>query len=195
MVTGVPYSLGSTLVQDEGQTWNLTLRYMQINMIKRQGNPDRNHSLSPTPQDRADIQLTHDRSTSIRANSSRDWLQPLDDEATGSKTSDLSAFVSWSMRYPDAHRWLASFSGCRTYPPDAARLLFRIAVGTSCHNRLGLFSSATTPAPASTSSPKDQDSGIPARSITIPNAASSAASNTSKINAHFTPKPARKTRW
>jgi hypothetical protein len=95
---GRSFSLGSTLVQEKGQTWNLTLRYMQINMMNVEGNPNRRHSLSPTPQDRADIQLTHVRSTSLGRIHIGIGYSYLDDEATGANTSDITGFVSWSTR-------------------------------------------------------------------------------------------------
>ena len=95
---GRSYSLGSTLVESDGHTWSVTLRYMQINTVSFNGNPDPNHSLSPTPQDRADIQLTHVRSTLLGRIHIGIGYSYLDDEATGANTSDITGFVSWSTR-------------------------------------------------------------------------------------------------
>jgi hypothetical protein len=71
---------------------------MQINTVSFNGNPDPNHSLSPTPQDRADIQLTHVRSTLLGRIHIGIGYSYLDDEATGANTSDITGFVSWSTR-------------------------------------------------------------------------------------------------
>ena len=54
------YSLGSTLVQSAGHTWNISLRYMKIN---RDGMERAPHSLSATPMTLADFQISHDRQT------------------------------------------------------------------------------------------------------------------------------------
>ena len=92
---GRSYSLGSTLVQSAGHTWNVTLRYMQIKM---EGRPDPSHSLSATPQDRADVQLSHERFTHFGRFHLGVGYSYIDDAATGTDTSDFTAFISWSTR-------------------------------------------------------------------------------------------------
>jgi hypothetical protein len=92
---GRSYSIGSTLVQSAGHTWNVSLRYMQIN---QEGSPDPNHSLSPTPQDRADVQLSHDRLTSFGRIHVGIGYGFIDDEASGVDTSDFTVFIRWSTR-------------------------------------------------------------------------------------------------
>jgi hypothetical protein len=92
---GRSYSIGSTLVQSVGHTWNVSLRYMQIN---QEGNPDPNHSLSPTPQDRADVQLSHDRLTRFGRIHVGVGYSFIDDEVSGVDTSDFTAFIRWSTR-------------------------------------------------------------------------------------------------
>jgi hypothetical protein len=92
---GRSYSLGSTLVQSAGHTWNVSLRYMQI---KREGSPDPNHSLSPTPQDWADIQLSHARLTRFGRFHFGVGYSYIDDEASGTDTSDFTGFIRWSTR-------------------------------------------------------------------------------------------------
>jgi hypothetical protein len=57
---GLSFSLGSTLVQSAGHTWNLSLRHMEIN---RSGSPDSRHTLSATPQELTDIQISYERHT------------------------------------------------------------------------------------------------------------------------------------
>jgi hypothetical protein len=92
---GRSYSVGSTLVQSAGHTWNVSLRYMQIN---QEGSPDPAHSLSSTPQDRADVQLSHERLTRFgRFNIGIGYIY-LDDEASGTDSSDLTGFIRWSTR-------------------------------------------------------------------------------------------------
>jgi hypothetical protein len=92
---GRSYSVGSTLVQSAGHTWNVSLRYMQIN---QEGSPDPAHSLSSTPQDRADVQLSHERLTRFgRFHIGIGYIY-LDDEASGTDSSDLTGFIRWSTR-------------------------------------------------------------------------------------------------
>ena len=92
---GRSYSIGSTLVQSAGHTWNVSLRYMQIN---QEGSPDPNHSLSPTPQDRADVQLSHDRLTHFGRFHVGVGYNYVDDEVSGVTTSDFTGFIRWSTR-------------------------------------------------------------------------------------------------
>jgi hypothetical protein len=91
---GLSYSLGSTLVQSAGHSWNLSLRYMEIN---RAGTPSTRHSLSATPQELADLQLTHNRITTIGRFHIGLGVSNLDDELTGESSSDVTAFVQWTL--------------------------------------------------------------------------------------------------
>ena len=90
---GRSYSLGSTLVQSAGHTWSATIRFMEINF---EGQPNPRHTLSPTPQDRADIQISHERMTRFGRWYFAAGYQYLDDKATGSSTSDITGFIRWS---------------------------------------------------------------------------------------------------
>ena len=92
---GRSYSLGSTLVQSAGHSWNVTLRYMQINI---EGSPDPNHSLSATPQDRADFQFSHVRNIRFGRLHIGIGYSYIDDEVTGTDTSDVAGFIRWSTR-------------------------------------------------------------------------------------------------
>jgi hypothetical protein len=91
---GLSYSLGSTLVQSAGHTWNLSLRYMEIN---REGPPDSFHSLSATPQEFADIQISYERLTDFGRLYAGIGYSRLDDEVSGQSSSDSSAFLQWSL--------------------------------------------------------------------------------------------------
>jgi hypothetical protein len=92
---GLSYSLGSTLVQSAGHTWNFLLRHMEIN---RAGAPDSFHSLSATPQDFTDIQLSYERLTAVGRFHAGIGYSELDDEVSGLTSSDSSAFLQWSSR-------------------------------------------------------------------------------------------------
>jgi hypothetical protein len=92
---GRTYSLGSTLVQSVGHTWNVSVRYMEINI---EGNPLPSHSLSVTPQERADFQLSHERVTRFGRFHIGVGYSYIDDQVTGLSTSDVTGFVLWSTR-------------------------------------------------------------------------------------------------
>ena len=89
---GLSYSIGSTLVSDAGNVWNVSLRHIDINRV---GSPFAPHSLSTTPQQYADVQLSHERRfrfgrVYIGLNYSR-----LDDEVSGTKSSEFGGFLRW----------------------------------------------------------------------------------------------------
>ena len=92
---GRSYSFGSTLVQSAGHTWNVILRYMEIN---REGQPNPRHTLSPTPQDRIDIQVSHERTTRFGRFHLGIGYDYLDDKASGMDFSDVTGFIRWSTR-------------------------------------------------------------------------------------------------
>lgn len=87
------YSIGSTLVQSAGHTWNVALRYMEMNRL---GTPDPRHSLTPTPQELMDLQISHDRNTRYGRFYAGLGYSRLDDQATDVADSEFSAFVQWS---------------------------------------------------------------------------------------------------
>jgi hypothetical protein len=87
------YSLGSTLVQSAGHSWNVSLRYMEINRL---GEPNPRHTLTPTPQDLIDVQISHDRMTRFGRFYAGLGYSRLDDEATASTNSDVTGFIQWS---------------------------------------------------------------------------------------------------
>jgi len=89
------YSLGSTLVQSAGHTWNISLRYMEIN---RDGAPNPRHTLSPTPQELTDVQISHERETRYGRFYAGIGYGRLEDATSGASNSDVSAFLQWSSR-------------------------------------------------------------------------------------------------
>jgi hypothetical protein len=66
--------------------------------IKIEGRPDPSHSLSATPQDRADIQLSHERITRFGRFHIGIGYGYIDDEATATDSSDVTGFLRWSTR-------------------------------------------------------------------------------------------------
>jgi len=89
------YSLGSTLVQSAGHLWSISLRYMEIN---RDGAPQPGHTLTPTPQDLTDLQISHERETRFGRFYAGLGYSNLEDEVSGEDDSDVTAFLQWSSR-------------------------------------------------------------------------------------------------
>ena len=91
---GRTWSVGSTLLQPAGHSWNFSLRYMELN---RAGAPDVRHSLTATPQDLADIQVTHERLSDygrFHVGLGMSWL---DDAVSNDSTTEVTAFLQWSL--------------------------------------------------------------------------------------------------
>jgi hypothetical protein len=91
---GLSFSLGTTVVQSSGHTWNLSLRHMEIN---REGSPDSRHTLSATPQELTDIQISYDRLTAFGRIYAGVGYSRLDDELSGLTSSEASGFLRWSL--------------------------------------------------------------------------------------------------
>jgi len=87
------YSIGSTLVQSAGHSWNVSLRYLELNRI---GEPDPRHTLTPTPQELIDIQISHERHTRFGRFYAGLGYSQLDDEVSGISSSDVTGFFQWS---------------------------------------------------------------------------------------------------
>lgn len=85
-------SLGSTLLDAEGNAWSVSARQMRIN---RNGDPDPANSLSPTPQDRFDVQISHTRQTRLGRIHVGVGYSDLDDDVTGTGSSGFSGFLRW----------------------------------------------------------------------------------------------------
>jgi len=87
------YSFGSTLVQSAGPVWNVLLRYMEINRV---GLPNPRHTLSPTPQELVDVQVSHERLTKYGRFHAGLGFGRVDDQVSGTSSSDVSGFIQWS---------------------------------------------------------------------------------------------------
>jgi hypothetical protein len=92
---GLSYSLGSTLVQSTGHSWNVLLRYMELNRV---GAPNPRHTLSATPQDLTDLQISHDRITPIGTFKFGLGYSRWEDRAKTSTSDEASVFMQWSSR-------------------------------------------------------------------------------------------------
>ena len=87
------FSIGSTLVQSGGQAWNLSVRHMEINRL---GDANARHSLSSTPLDVTDVQVTYETLTRYGRFHAGLAFRQSDDQATGSDSSETGAFLRWS---------------------------------------------------------------------------------------------------
>ena len=87
------FSLGSTLVQSAGPSWNVLLRYMEINRL---GSPNPRHSLTPVPEDVFDIQVSHDRMTRFGRFRAGVGYSRFEAEAVAATGSDAFGFIQWS---------------------------------------------------------------------------------------------------
>ncbi len=87
------YSIGSTLVQSAGHSWNISLRYMEINRV---GEPNPLHTLTPTRQDFLDVQLSHDRMTRFGRFYAGLGFSSFDDKESSTSTEDVTGFLQWS---------------------------------------------------------------------------------------------------
>jgi hypothetical protein len=92
---GLSYSLGSTLVQSAGHTWNVSIRHMELN---REGSPQPRHTVTATAQDLTDVQITHERYTKAGRFKIGIGYAELDDEVSGQSMKDSSVFLQWSSR-------------------------------------------------------------------------------------------------
>ena len=87
------YSMGSTLVHSAGHTWNILLRYMKNTRL---GQPNDRHTLTPTPQELIDLQISHERHTKYGRFHAGLGYSRLDDESSGQLTKDVTGFIQWS---------------------------------------------------------------------------------------------------
>ena len=86
---------GSTLVQSAGHTWKATIRYMEIN---REGAPNPRHTLSPTPKELLDIQVSYLRDTRFGRFYAGIEYTKFDDLVTTTSNSDANGFIRWTSR-------------------------------------------------------------------------------------------------
>jgi len=87
------YSIGSTLVQSAGHSWNVSLRYMEINRL---GEPNPGHTLTPTLQELLDVQLSHDIMTRFGRFYAELGYSCVDDKESSTSSSDVTGPLQWS---------------------------------------------------------------------------------------------------
>jgi hypothetical protein len=66
--------------------------------INRLGESNPRHSLTPTPQELMDLQISHDRNTRYGRFYAGLGYSRLDDQATDVSDSEFSVFVRWSSK-------------------------------------------------------------------------------------------------
>jgi hypothetical protein len=88
------YSIGSTLVQSAGHFWNVSLRYMEINRLG-EPNPGHTLTLTPTPQELLDVQLSHDRMTRFGRFYAGLGYSCVDDKESSTSSSDVTGLLQW----------------------------------------------------------------------------------------------------
>ena len=89
------YSLGSTLVQSAGHTWNFLLRFMENN---REGAPNPRHTLSPMPQELMSAQVSYARDTRFGRFYAGFGYSRVESLTSSATDLDVSAFIEWSSR-------------------------------------------------------------------------------------------------
>ncbi|MDZ7644046.1 MAG: capsule assembly Wzi family protein [Woeseiaceae bacterium] len=90
---GLSYSVGSTLVQSAGNSWNVSVRVMDIN---RAGEPDTRHTLSATPLEQIDVQVSHTRRIPVGRIRTGIEYRHIDAAIAGGDKRDVAAFIQWS---------------------------------------------------------------------------------------------------
>ncbi len=92
---GLSYSAGATLVQSRGHVWNVAVRVMEINRV---GVPSARHSLSATPRDWLDVQVSHRRAFDWGVLDAGLGYRRIDDNASGTDSDDVTGFIQWSLQ-------------------------------------------------------------------------------------------------
>ena len=89
---GLSYSVGSTLVQFAGHSWNLLIRYAEINRV---GSAELPNGVSSVPIDVQSIQLSHSRNTRIGSLTAGIGLSHSSNEVPGFDSFQVSGFIRW----------------------------------------------------------------------------------------------------
>jgi len=89
------YSLGSTLVQSGGHSWNILLRYMELN---RTGDPNARNTVSPTPSTVTDLHLSYHRQTRHGIFRVGIGFSDVDGPVVAAVDNQASAYLQWSSR-------------------------------------------------------------------------------------------------
>lgn len=84
------------MVDEQDSQWRVLLRYGELN---RGGPPDARHSLTPTPQDLASIDLSHSRVFSFGVIDAGIGYEQIDDAGSGANMNDGRAYLQWRSSY------------------------------------------------------------------------------------------------
>lgn len=89
-------SAGWIMVDSNDSQWRALLRYGDLNTG---GAPDSRHSLTPTPQEIASIDLSHSRVFSFGVVDLGAGYERVDDDASGTSSSDGRFYLQWRSSY------------------------------------------------------------------------------------------------
>ena len=89
---GRMFSLGGVVVIDAARQWNGVIRYVELN---RGGNPDSRHTLTPTPLNLVNAELSHRRETRFGEFTVGAGFDQFENEVSNRKDSDARLFVQW----------------------------------------------------------------------------------------------------
>jgi hypothetical protein len=89
-------SVGIILTNDEATAWQVLLRFGDLNVGNLPEPPNTPNRLTPTPQKIASADIQFGTTTRIGRFQIGIGYEEIDDEASGLKTDDTRAFVSWT---------------------------------------------------------------------------------------------------
>ena len=89
-------SVGWMMVDERDSRWRALLRFGDLN---RGGAPDLRHSLTPTPQDIASIDISHSRVFSFGVIDAGAGYEQIDDTASGVSSSETRFYLQWRSSY------------------------------------------------------------------------------------------------
>ncbi len=89
-------SAGWLMVDEYDNQWRAILRFGELN---RGGSPDANHSLTPTPQDIASVDVSHSRVFSFGVVDAGVGYEQIDDTASSTSFSNTRFYLQWRSSY------------------------------------------------------------------------------------------------
>ncbi len=89
-------SAGWLMVDDNDSQWRAVLRFGDLN---RGGSPDSIHTLTPTPQDLASVDVSHSRVFSFGVVDAGIGYEQIDDAVSNSSFSDTRFYLQWRSSY------------------------------------------------------------------------------------------------
>jgi hypothetical protein len=93
---GKMFSLGFMLLERDGDRLNILLRATEIN---RNGAPEPAHSVSATPQDIWNTEITYTKATRYGEFLVRTGYERIDDDATGKNDTNFDVELQWRVDF------------------------------------------------------------------------------------------------